>query len=222
MSGRLGKAALALYPLAYRRRYGEEMEALVEEARPGIRGSLDLLRSALLAHLRPVRGVSSAICPEDRMRLSATSILASWIVFAAAGIAFYKTTEGNQFATAAAGLGGFRFAIQALAVIASAALSIAAMPLVLAALRGAATDRNLRRAGVLALGAVAVFVVSSAALVAVANSGRPAALPEWLLSSGRRSAPPAAEHVGLPPAGESSRSTSLAAACPGCLCSGRR
>ena len=170
MSGRLAKAALAFYPLAYRRRYGEEMEALVEEGRPGIRGSLDLLRSALLAHLRPVRGVSSAIGPEDRLRLSATAILASWIVFAAAGIAFCKTTEGHQFANAAAGLGGFRFAVQTLAVIASVALSIAALPLVLAALRGAATDRNLRSAAVLALGAVAVFVVASAALVAVANS----------------------------------------------------
>ena len=169
MSGSLAKAALAFYPLAYRRRYGEEMDALVEEARPGIRGSLDLLRSALLAHLRPVRGVSSAIGPEDRLRLSASAILACWIVFAAAGIAFYKTTEGHQFA-AAAGLGGFRFAVQALAVIASVALSIAALPLVLAALRGAATDRNLRSAAVLALGAVAVFVLASAALVEVANS----------------------------------------------------
>ena len=64
MSGRLAKAALTFYPLAYRRRYGEEMEALVEEGRPGIRGSLDLLRSAFLAHLRPVRGVSSTIGPE--------------------------------------------------------------------------------------------------------------------------------------------------------------
>jgi hypothetical protein len=42
-----------LYPGAWRRRYGAEMEALLEERRPTVRERLDLLRGALDAWLHP-------------------------------------------------------------------------------------------------------------------------------------------------------------------------
>lgn len=44
---------LGLYPRAWRERYGDELEALLEEERLGLRTRLDLLRGALDAHLHP-------------------------------------------------------------------------------------------------------------------------------------------------------------------------
>lgn len=42
-----------LYPGAWRRRYGDEMEALLETRRPTVRGRIDLLRGAFDAWLHP-------------------------------------------------------------------------------------------------------------------------------------------------------------------------
>ena len=44
---------IGLYPRAWRDRYGEELEALLEQERVGPRTRLDLLRGALDAHLHP-------------------------------------------------------------------------------------------------------------------------------------------------------------------------
>lgn len=44
---------LALYPKAWRERYGAELRAILEAERPGPRERLDLLRGALDAHLHP-------------------------------------------------------------------------------------------------------------------------------------------------------------------------
>ena len=68
MTARLARLALRLYPLAYRRRYGEEMLALLEDEPPRARAVLDLLRGALLAHLRPADGPSGVVDPTDRVR----------------------------------------------------------------------------------------------------------------------------------------------------------
>ncbi len=46
MSARLARLALALYPLAYRRRYGEEMATLLEDSAPSAATIVDLLRGA--------------------------------------------------------------------------------------------------------------------------------------------------------------------------------
>lgn len=46
-------ALLRLYPRAWRARYGDEMEALLEDRRPGRRDRLDLIRGALDAWLHP-------------------------------------------------------------------------------------------------------------------------------------------------------------------------
>jgi len=48
---RLTKLAARLYPRWWRERYGEEFAALLEEARPGFRGTLDIAKSALAMQL---------------------------------------------------------------------------------------------------------------------------------------------------------------------------
>lgn len=137
MTARLARAALRLYPLAFQRRYGDEMRALLEQAPPRSRGVLDLLRGALAAHLRPSAAAAGYVGPDDRVRASTSGVLTCWVVFAAAGFAFYKTTEDPPFSAAGnahALLGGAHLAVQVLAITASAAVIAGALPLIAAAL----------------------------------------------------------------------------------------
>lgn len=46
---------VALYPRAWRTRYGEELDALLDAGSLGLRDRIDLLRGALDAHLHPAR-----------------------------------------------------------------------------------------------------------------------------------------------------------------------
>ena len=119
MSRRLARGALRLYPLAYRRRYGAEIEALLEDSPGGALTVLDLLRGAVIAHARPAATRHRGARPRmSACRASSSAILACWIAFAAAGIGFYKTTEGPAFSHAGdahLALSGSHFAIQALA-----------------------------------------------------------------------------------------------------------
>ena len=70
-------ALLKLYPGAWRARYGEEMEALLDDRRPGPRERVDLIRGAVDAWLHP----------ESPSRVPATAALLGgglWTVVAAA------------------------------------------------------------------------------------------------------------------------------------------
>ncbi len=171
MSGRLAALALALYPLAFRRRYEQEMRALLEDSPPRAGALLDLLRGALAAHLRPA--AAAEVEPCERLRASTSGQLACWVAFAAAGFGFYKTTEDAPFA--AAGhvhrlLGDTHLAVQVLAVLASAAVLLGSVPLILAALRRARMQPRLWRLVALPPLIVAVFIGLTRLMEAVANS----------------------------------------------------
>jgi hypothetical protein len=175
MNRRLQKAALALYPLAFRRRYGDEMSALVEDSPAGPRATFDLVRGALVAHVRPPASIATALSPEDRLRATASGVLMCWIAFAAAGFGFYKTTEDHPFSKAGdahLALGGAHVAVQTLAIIASIAILAGALPLVVVALRQARRARAVGRATGLAFGSIALFVIATLALVVFAHSAR--------------------------------------------------
>lgn len=175
MNRRLQKAALALYPFAFRRRYGDEMLALVEDSAAGPRTTFDLLRGALFAHARPATGIATALSSEDRLRATASGVLMCWIAFAAAGFGFYKTTEDHPFSKvgdAHLAIGGTHVVIQILAVFASIAVVAGALPLVVAALRQSRRARAVRKATGLAVGSVALFAIATMALVVLAHSAR--------------------------------------------------
>jgi hypothetical protein len=173
MNRRLATLALALYPLAFRRRYGEEMRALLHDAPPSTMGVLDLLRGALTAHLRPPPALAPAVAPEERVRASASAVLACWVAFAATGLGFYKTTEDARFTAAGEThglLGGAHLAVQILAVVGSAAVLIGAAPLVVAALCSARRERRLRRLVAIPPTAVGLFALLTGLMVALAQS----------------------------------------------------
>lgn len=180
MSARLARLTLALYPLAWRRRYGEEMAALVEDSGASPRGVANLARGALRAHLRPEPAVAGEVGPDDRLRLVASTALLCWVLLAAALSGFAKTTEEPDFGAAASDhslLGGAHLALQILAVLATAAFLLGAIPLVAVALGEARRSPAVRRAAVLAAGCVLLTVAATAAVVMVANQ-HPAAAPD--------------------------------------------
>ena len=191
MSRRLVDAALALYPVGFRRRYGDEMRALLEDSPPSLRTALNLLRGALMAHVHPPRGLSATLGPEDRLRATSSGVIACWIAFAAAGVGFYKTTEDHPLSRAGdahLAIGGAHAAIQILAVLASIAVVAGALPLVVSALRQSRRAQAVRRATGLAVGSVALFAISTVALVAFVNSVKTlsgtaagAAFAAWIL-----------------------------------------
>ena len=174
---RLAELVLALYPFAHRQRYGEEMRALLDDTGADARAVLDLGRGALVAHLRPaVRAVGA----EDRLRLSAKGILVCWVLFAAAGLGFYKTVEGAAFTAlgdAHPAVSGLYLAIQVVAALASVAVLVGATPLALVGLRQRESDRRdaLRFAVVLGLlVTIAMWaIVVAVGAEAVALSGLP-------------------------------------------------
>ncbi|HEY4830082.1 MAG TPA: hypothetical protein VIH85_25180, partial [Solirubrobacteraceae bacterium] len=173
MTVRLARFALSLYPLAYRRRYGEEMHALLEDEPPRARTVLDLLKGALVAHLRPRNAPAGAVDPADRVRASASGVLMCWVLFAAAGFGFYKTTEDQPFSDAGhlhPLLRDAHLAVQAVAVIASAAVVLGALPLIAVALARARHDPSARHTVALPLAPVIVFGVLTAVVVAYAHS----------------------------------------------------
>jgi hypothetical protein len=125
-------AALALYPLGWRERYGEEMRELLDSGPARLRTLIDLLRGALDAHLHP-SAVEAA--PLERMRGTVAATVCCWIAFVLAGSSFQKATEDVPFRAAGhshALLGTSRAVVVALALLASAALALGALPLLLA------------------------------------------------------------------------------------------
>jgi hypothetical protein len=171
MTRRLERVALRLYPLAFSRRYGQEMRTLLDETPARATTVLDLLRGALAAHLHPPAG--AVLDPADRVRASTSGVLACWVAFAAAGFGFYKTTEDGPFSAAGYEhplLGDAHQVIQALAVLASAAVVIGALPLIVAALAHARSQRSLRGAVILPALAVISFAALTGLLILVAHN----------------------------------------------------
>jgi len=180
MTRRLARLALWLYPLAFKRRYGEEVRALLDQTPPRVSAVLDLLRGALLAHVRPPAGLADLIDSADRVRASASGVLACWVAFAAAGFGFYKTTEDAPFAAAGHThplLGGVHVSVQALALAASIAVMLGALPLIVAACTHALRAQNLRLLVSLPPLAVLLFAALTAVLVLLAHSGGHAQRP---------------------------------------------
>jgi hypothetical protein len=56
------RLASALYPSSWRRRYGPEFEALLDEVKPGLRQLIDVLKGAIAMQLRAAQSSVMRIC----------------------------------------------------------------------------------------------------------------------------------------------------------------
>ncbi len=172
MTRRVAALALLLYPLAFRRRYGEEMRALLDQTGPRPGALLDLLRGALWAHVRPPASLANVLSVDDRIRASSSGVLACWVAFAAAGFGFYKTTEDHPFQAAGSAhplLGSAHLTVQVLALVGSIAVLLGALPLIVAALVQARREPRLRVLMSLPMAAIFAFVGLTALLVRMAH-----------------------------------------------------
>lgn len=177
----MSRRLLLLYPAAWRERYGAELEALLEDSTPSLGITLDLLRGALLAHLRPLQ----AETPTARARGSVTAVLGLFIVFCFFGAGFAKTTENYDWIEHVhPELGTAHAVILVAAIAAGSALALAAVPLALAALTQAirTRDRSLMRLIVVPPTAIAVFAGSLGLLSLWLHAHRAhAGVVSWLL-----------------------------------------
>ena len=175
------KRLLSLYPEAWRDRYGEEMSALLDQTSPSIAATLDLLRGALTAHLRPL--ANSA--PAARARGTIAHVLGCFIVFCVLGSSFAKTTENSAYTEHVHPLLGVSHSVILIAaIVAAAALALAAAPLVLASLVQAGRTREPALMKLIAVppAAIAVFAGSVGLLVLWLNAHHHrAGVGGWLL-----------------------------------------
>jgi hypothetical protein len=175
------KHLLSLYPETWRDRYGEEMSALLDQTPLTITATLDLLRGALTAHVRPL--VSSA--PAVRARSTIACVLGCFIVFCFLGSAFAKTTENYDYTEHVHPvLGVSHSVILTAAAVAVAALALAATPLVLVSLAQAQRTRDPTLMKLIAVppAAVAVFAGSVGLLALWLNAHHHRAdIGGWLL-----------------------------------------
>lgn len=167
----LARAALKLYPRAWRQRYGAEMEAVLEQSQISWATIGDLFRGALGAHLSPV---SAAAVPFARMRGVVWSLSCCWIAALFVGATYAKATEDVPFRTAAAAhglIGGARVAIEVLGIITCVVVAVAGAPLALTVLRQAVRGDSpaLRRAFRAPAVAVSVFAAATAGLAALGS-----------------------------------------------------
>ena len=161
-------ALLALYPQAYRARYGDELRAVLGQGQLTTGTLLDLLRGALDAHLHPGRLLPS---PAGRLRGTVSASLTLWIALVVVGAGFAKATEDGPFQAAQAAhplLGGARIAVAVLAIAAAGIVLVAGTPLALSVLRQGWREqsRSLRWAIVAPVAGVVFLVVLVAALKA--------------------------------------------------------
>jgi hypothetical protein len=92
------------------------------------------------------------------------------VVFAAAGLSFYKATEDYPFSAAGHAhplLGGAHLAVQAAAVVGSAAVLLGALPLITAAVGRARSEPTMRLLVIKAVSPLVLYAAATALLVAL-------------------------------------------------------
>jgi hypothetical protein len=163
---------LALYPRAWRRRYGDELDALIldmhaDGRRAGVRMRVDLLRAAFRERLR------AGGDPSRRVRGGASLVLWAWALFVNAGVTVAKTSEHWQRALPGAPAAHVAFsALQLIAFGASAGVAGGIVLTLPAAWRLLSEHgwRRVRARAMLSLGLSAVAIAGTAAIVVWAHS----------------------------------------------------
>ncbi len=141
---------VALYPPAWRERYGEEFAALLEDTGVHLREVLDVLPAAAFAWIRPPAHLHDRTA---RMRASVTTTLFAWVTLTAGAVVFGQLHDAPA--------GGPRAVYVACAVASMFVVVLGGIPLA-----GAVVHASRRRARTVA--ALGVPVVASAGFLAVA------------------------------------------------------
>ncbi|HCU91405.1 MAG TPA: hypothetical protein DHU96_01015 [Actinobacteria bacterium] len=88
----LARAALGLYPAAWRARYGDEVRALLDDSGAGLRAAASLVWRAVPAWIWPARHLFDR---PARMRASLATVLVAWAVLAGLAAVFLQLTQAQ-------------------------------------------------------------------------------------------------------------------------------
>ncbi|HXB47145.1 MAG TPA: hypothetical protein VNW50_05230 [Streptosporangiaceae bacterium] len=150
---RLARAALRLYPPAWRARYGAEVLALLDDTGGGMAAALGLAWRALPAWIWPPRQLHDR---DARMRASLGTVLVAGAMLAGVCLVFAQLTQFQGFMAhgSAVVVGSYAIFDAAMAVCALAA-AVGGLPLWLVMLRRARREHRARETAYLMLPVVA-------------------------------------------------------------------
>ncbi len=175
------RLALALYPAAWRARYGDEVRALLDDSGGGLRAAASLACHAPPAWVWPARQLHDR---PARMRASLATVLAAWTVLGGLALVFTQLTQGQGISPPGHPLISWLYWIFDAAVLASVlAVAAGGLPLWLLMIRRASRERRPRELACL-LSPVAVPVLYLAAVIVTARHVQHAGGvgPGWFLA----------------------------------------
>ncbi len=173
---RLARAAMLLYPPAWRARYGDEIAILLDDSGGGLGAVLSLTWHALPAWIWPPEHLHDR---DGRMRASIGTVLLAWSALVGISLVFVQLTQFQGFTPAGHPIISWCYAIIDGAVAVSALSAVAGgLPLWLLMLRRARRERRPRDMFYLLLPVLA----PGGFLVGLALMTRLAALPAAGLS----------------------------------------
>ena len=138
----LTRAAVMLYPPAWRDRYGAEVRALLDDSGGGTKAALSLAWRALPAWLWPPKHLHDR---DARMRSALGTVLAAGAMLAGVGLVFAQLTQlqGLNAHGSPVVLGAYAI-FDAAMVVAALAGAVAGLPLWLLMLRRARREHRAR------------------------------------------------------------------------------
>lgn len=161
---------VSLYPQAWRRRYGDEMRALIEDGEVRPADLAGLLAGAATSHLRPRSRAIGALEPSERLRNTVGAVALCWGGLVLAGASFAKETEDPTFRSAGHAhplLGALHGAITGLALASALVVALAGAPLLVWVVRLAWHERRRDLARLLAIPPLAIGQLAAATALLV-------------------------------------------------------
>jgi hypothetical protein len=175
--GRLARAALACYPLAWRERYGDEVRALLDDSGADLRTVASLAGQAVLAWAWPPQHLYDR---PARMRGSVATMLVAWTMLAGLGLVFAQLTELQGAGKAEHPFIAWSYRVFNGAVAVSVlALVVGGLPLWLLLVRSALRRQSRRDLAYLCLPFIAPAAWVAAVRVTVLLLHRPDGVGQW-------------------------------------------
>lgn len=177
----LARAALALYPAAWRARYGDEVRALLDESGADLRTVASLAWQVMPAWVWPPRHLYDR---PARMRASLATVLMAWTVLTGLALVFAQLTQAQGLRPPGHPVVGWAYWVFDGAVLVSVLAVVGgALPLWLLMIRRACREHRPRDTAYL-LSPVIVPVVYLAAVIVIARLVRNAdgIGPWWFLA----------------------------------------
>ncbi|HEX4060122.1 MAG TPA: hypothetical protein VHY58_03785 [Streptosporangiaceae bacterium] len=177
----LARAALALYPPAWRARYADEVRALLDESGGSARAIASIAWRALPAWVRPPEHLFDR---PARMRSSLATALVAAAMLTGLGLVFAQLTEAQGYRPAGHPIVGWSYvAFDAALAVSALIAAVGGLPLWLLMLRSAVRERRRRDLAYLLLPAIAAAAYLVVLKVVVMLVGGPDEVsPSWFLT----------------------------------------